>query len=133
MALLLKGFYQLPLLAWSHPAKNSILLRRVIEILVGLECCGVHPALRVLHPRLSGHLGHGEGVISRDDLHRHPLFGKIGKGLRRLGTDPVGEKGQGHGPDLPSVQGALSIGNSVIACQKKDPVALDRVGLHHLL
>ena len=78
MAFLPQGFHDHLLLLGLYPAEDRIFSDCRLDILLCPEPCGVHVLVRILNAGLPGHLGHGQGIVSRNDLYINLLFSEKG-------------------------------------------------------
>ena len=94
MVLRLQGVYQLALLLRGDAPEHRCLCGCTCQLAVILQAGGIHPVFRPGNARLRRHAADRTRVIARNHLDLHPLLGKVGKGLGRVGADGVLQRQQ---------------------------------------
>ena len=111
----LKALDQGPLLPRGDPAKDGMLFRHPPPVRLAFrQGRQVHPAVRPVHPRPSGHLGRRLGVVAGDDLDGHALLLEVSQSRRSIWPELVGQnrkaqRDQGTGQPVP-LQRARALG-----------------------
>ena len=91
---------------------------------VCLERSCIDEFLRIRDPGPPCDLGNGQGIVAGDNLRAHALLRKIGKSLRRFGSDLVAQQNQGQRQNF-CIQ-RLIRQLSVVQRQQQHPAALGR-------